>query len=143
VVSTRRHAWTRQRVKDLPAGGTGLEAIVEVIVRKPRWVCAEQACDRRTFVQVTDQLPFRARCVTRLRAAVLDAVVASGRAVDEVAAAFGVAWWTVQAVLNAAVMTLPEVTTSTCACSVSMSTGSAPCGSSATRPGPGRGSSRG
>jgi len=47
--------------------------------------------------------------VTRLRAAVLDAVVASGRAVDEVAAAFGVAWWTVQAVLNAAVMTLPEV----------------------------------
>jgi len=109
VVSTRRHAWTRQRVKDLPVGGTGLEAIVEVIVRKPRWVCAEQALDRRTFVQVTEQLPFRARCVTRLRAAVLDAVVASGRAVDEVAAAFGVAWWTVQAVLNAAVMTLPEV----------------------------------
>lgn len=109
VVSTRMHAWTRQRVKDLPVGGTGLEGIAEVIVRKPRWVCPEQGCGRRTFVQVTDQLPFRARCVTRLRAAVLDAVVASGRAVDEVAATFGVAWWTVQAVVNAAVMTLPEV----------------------------------
>lgn len=78
-------------------------------MRKPRWVCAEPGCARRTFVQVTDQLPFRARCLTRLRAAVLEAVVASGRAVDEVAAAFGIAWHTVQAVIDVAVMTLPEV----------------------------------
>ncbi len=109
VVSTRRHAWTRQRVKDLPVGGTGVGDLAEVVVRKPRWVCAEPRCARRTFTQVTDQLPFRARCLTRLRAAVLDAVVASGRAVDEVAGAFGLAWWTVQAVVNARVMTLPEV----------------------------------
>jgi transposase len=53
TVSTRVHAWTRQRVKDIPAGG----ASVEVVVRKPRWVCAERACGRKTFVQVTDQLP--------------------------------------------------------------------------------------
>jgi transposase len=105
VISTRVHAWSSQRVKDIPAGGEGLE----VIVRKPRWVCAEPACGRRTFVQVTDQLPLRARCLTRLRAAVLDAVIASGRAVDEVAAAFAVAWWTVQATINVAVMTLPAV----------------------------------
>lgn len=105
VISTRVHAWVSQRVKDIPAGGE----VVEVVVRKPRWLCAEPACGRRTFVQVTDQLPFRARCVTRLRAAVLEAVVASGRAVDEVAAAFAVAWWTVQATINAAVMTLPAV----------------------------------
>jgi len=105
LISTRIHAWTSQRVKDIPTGGE----VIEVVVRKPRWVCAEQACGRRTFVQVTDQLPFRARCLTRLRAAVLEAVVASGRAVDEVAAAFAVAWWTVQATILVAVMTLPDV----------------------------------
>lgn len=105
VISTRVHAWTSQRVKDIPAGGD----VVDVVVRKPRWLCAEPACGRRTFVQVTDQLPFRARCVTRLRAAVLEAVIASGRAVDEVASAFAVAWATVQATINVAVMTLPAV----------------------------------
>ena len=36
-------------------------------------------------------------------------MVGSGRAVSEVAAAFGVAWWTVQAGVTAAVATLPEV----------------------------------
>ena len=105
VISTRVHAWTRQRVKDIPAG----DELVEVVVAKPRWACAEAACGRKTFVQVTDQLPFRARCLTRLRAAVLEAVVASGRAVDEVAGAFALAWWTVQSAINAAVMTLPDV----------------------------------
>ena len=105
VISRRVHAWTSQRVKDIPAGGE----LLEVVVRKPRWVCAEAACGRRTFVQVTDQLPFRSRCLTRLKAAVLDAVIASGRAVEEVASAFAVAWWTVQAVINTAVMTLPDV----------------------------------
>jgi transposase len=111
VISTRVHAWTRQRVKDIGAGGDGTPAggRVEVVVRKPRMVCAEPACNRKTFVQVTDQLPARARCLTRLRTAILHAVVGSGRAVEEVAAAFGVAWWTVQAIVLAAVMTLPDV----------------------------------
>jgi transposase len=111
VVSSRVHAWSRQRVKDVGAGGDGTQGSgrVEVVVRKPRMVCAEAACGRQTFTQVTDQLPSRARCLTRLRTAVLAAVVASGRAVEEVAAAFGVAWWTVQATVLAAVMTLPEV----------------------------------
>lgn len=36
-------------------------------------------------------------------------MIGSGRAVDEVAAAFKVAWWTVQDVVNAAVLTLPDV----------------------------------
>ena len=105
VVSTRVHAWTRQRVRDIAAGGEP----VEVMVRKPRMVCAESACSRRTFTQVTGQLPTRARCLTRLRATILEAVLKSGRSVDEVAVAFGVAWWTVQAAVMAAVMTLPEV----------------------------------
>ena len=111
VISARVHEWTRQRVKDIGAGGDGTPegGRVEVVVRKPRMLCAETACRRRTFTPVTDQLPARARCLTRLRTAMLHAVVASGRAADEVAAAFGVAWWTVQATVLAAVMTLPEV----------------------------------
>jgi transposase len=105
TLSTRVHAWTRQRVKDIDVGGD----VVEVVVRKPRWRCAEPACPRTTFTQATDQLPSRARCSTRLRVAVLEAVVGSGRAVAEVATSFNVAWWTVQAVVTAAVATLPDV----------------------------------
>ena len=37
------------------------------------------------------------------------AVIDSGRAVAEVAAAYGVAWWTVQATVNAAAVLLPDV----------------------------------
>ena len=98
VVSSRVQAWTRQRVKDIGAGcdGTLVGGRVEVVVNKPRMLCAESACGRRTFTPVIDQLPARARCLTRLRTAILHALVGSGRAVDEVAAAFGVAWWTVR-----------------------------------------------
>ncbi len=46
---------------------------------------------------------------TRLRTALLGAVIDSGRAVCEVATAFGVAWWTVQACVNAAAVLLPDV----------------------------------
>jgi transposase len=111
VVSQRVHCWTRQVVKDVPVGGQGTAGSgwVQVVVRKPRMRCVESACARTTFVQVTDQLPLRARCLTRLRTAVLEGVVGSGRAVEEVASAFGIAWHTVQAVVTAAVMTLPDV----------------------------------
>lgn len=73
-------------VKDLLAGGEHLE----VIVRKPRWVRVEPSCGRKTITRVTGQFALRARCLTRLRAAVLDAVIAWGPAVEEVAGA--VAW---------------------------------------------------
>jgi transposase len=104
VVSDRVHAWTVQHVRDVPHAGR-----VELLVRKPRLVCREPACSRRTFVSATDELPARARCTSRLRVALLDAVVDSGRAVAEVAAAHGVGWWTVQATVNAAAALLPDV----------------------------------
>jgi transposase len=72
-------------------------------------VCAEPACRRRTFTTATEQLPARARCTTRLRMALLDAVIDSGRAVAEVAADFRVAWWTVQATVSAATVLLPNI----------------------------------
>jgi transposase len=80
VVSSRVHSWAEQQVRDVPYAGR-----VEVVVGKPRLVCAEPACGRRTFTPVSEQLPARARCTTRLRTAVLDAVIDSGRAVAEVA----------------------------------------------------------
>src|SRR5215207_6687912 len=99
--------WARgvmQRVRDIPHAGW-----VEVVVRKPRLVCAEPACARRTFIAATNQLPARARCTTRLRTALLAAVIDSGRAVAEVAADYVVAWWTVQATVNAAAVLLPNI----------------------------------
>ena len=104
VVSGRVHAWCRQRVKDVPHAGH-----LELVVVKPRLVCVEAACPRRTFTPTTTELPRRSRCTTRLRAAVLMAVIDHGRPVDQVARSLGVAWWTVQTVVNDAVDTLPDV----------------------------------
>ncbi len=89
---------------DVPHAGK-----VAVVVRKTRLVCAEPACPRRTFTPATEQLPARARCTTRLKTAVLNALIESGRAVAEVAPDYGVAWWTVQATVNAAAVLLPSV----------------------------------
>lgn len=86
VVSERVHAWCRQRVKEPYAGG------IELVVVKPRLVCAAQACSRRTFTQATTQLPSRARCPSRLRQALLTSVIDLGQPVDQVARIHGVAW---------------------------------------------------
>jgi len=104
VVSGRVHAWSRQRVRDIGQAGR-----IEVVVLKPRLVCAEAACSRRTFTQATAELPLRARCTTRLRAAMLEAVIDHGRPVEAVAAGFGVSWWTTQKVVDAAARVLPDV----------------------------------
>ena len=104
VVSQRVHAWCRQRAKDVPNAGR-----LEVIVVKPRMVCAERACPRRTFTQTTPELPLRSRCTTRLRPGMVEAVIDHGRPVAGVAAGFGVAWWTTQKTVNAAVVVLPDV----------------------------------
>jgi len=52
----------------LPVAGPVL-----VLWRRRRFICAETACGRRTFAEDTAQVPFRARCTTRLRQAALDA----------------------------------------------------------------------
>ncbi len=105
VASGRVHAWVQQRVKDVPAGGD----VVQVVVRKPRLVCQQQGCPRVTFTQVSEQLPLRARCLSRLRTEVADAVIGSGRSVHEVAGAFRLSWSTVQAAVSAAAVDLPDV----------------------------------
>lgn len=105
VFSGRVHQRVRQSVKDIPVGGD----LLELVVVKPRFLCAEGACPRRTFTQTTDQLPARARCTTRLREAVVAAVLDSGRATAEAANAHGLAWGTVNAAILGHTMVLPEV----------------------------------
>lgn len=103
VLTSRVHQRITQRVRDVPVAGPVL-----VVWSKRRFACAETACERRTFAERTTQVPFRARCTTRLREEVLDAVVRFGRAVAEVAGSFGLAWWTVQRTLLAVAPADPD-----------------------------------
>lgn len=52
---------------DLPSGGRRVivhACSVELIVVKPRLVCAEPVCSRRMFTQAIPELPFWARCMS-------------------------------------------------------------------------------
>jgi len=104
VVATRVHARREQVVRDVPFAGP-----VQVVWAKRRWRCSQEVCARRTFWESTVQVPARARCTRRLRGALVDAVVVSGRAAAESARAFAVSWWTVQAALAAVAVLLPAV----------------------------------
>ena len=96
VLTTRIQARPIHRVKDVPVGGTDLQ----VMVRKRRMACQETGCSRRSFVQTTEQLPFRARITTRLSQQLVDEMSSELRAVSRVAAAHGVSWPTVMTRLN-------------------------------------------
>ena len=104
VVSSRVHARREQVVRDVPVAGP-----VRVVWAKRRWVCAETRCGRRTFWERTVQVPTRARSTTRLKDALVSAVIASGRCARETAGAHGVSWWLVQAAISAVTVLLPAV----------------------------------
>ncbi|BCW73629.1 transposase family protein [Arthrobacter sp. NicSoilB8] len=105
VVATRRKERRFQRIRDIPVAGA-----VEVLWSKYRWHCVEPEGPRLSFFESTAQVPRRARSTGRLRDHVVDAVINSGRAVSETAAAFAVSWWMVRAALTeACLLTLPDV----------------------------------
>ncbi|HAP91405.1 MAG TPA: ISL3 family transposase [Arthrobacter bacterium] len=104
VISSRVHSRRRQRVRDILLAGP-----VTVFWAKRRFFCDEPACARKTFAEATPQVPRFARSTARLKDTLKDAVVASGRAASEVAAAFGVSWWLVNTVVVAAAAALPSV----------------------------------
>jgi len=85
------------RLKDLPHGSLALHL----------WFCfnnsatTEKRCARRSFTEVTDQIPARSRLTKRLRKRVSTAVTTTNRAMSEVAGEYGVAWWTVHRILVA------------------------------------------
>jgi hypothetical protein len=68
---------------------------------KRRFVCAEKLCSRGSFTEVSAQVPARSRLTTRLRTKVSAAVTTTNRAISEVAADYGLAWWTVHWILVA------------------------------------------
>ncbi len=90
-----------QRLRDVPFDG-----VISVVWVKRRWRCAEAACPRTSLTEHTDQVPARARMTTRLRDAGVEAVAGEARAVDRVAAQFGVSWPTVMRQLTAATAAL-------------------------------------
>src|SRR3954454_9244449 len=97
ALAVRVHSRRRQRVRDLPVAGP-----VELVWVKRRWFCDQGRCPRKTFSEVTDQVPAFARSTARLCQALVAAVVVSGRAASEVAGAHRVSWWLVQSMLGAA-----------------------------------------
>ncbi len=97
VLAVRVHSRRRQRLRDLPVAGP-----VELVWAKRRWFCDEARCRRKTFSEVTDQVPAYARSTARLCQALVTAVVVSGRAASEVARAHRVSWWLVASMLTAA-----------------------------------------
>ena len=104
VISARVHQRTRQRVKDLGVGGKN----IELIVIKPRFLCTEVACARRTFTQVTSQLPFRARCTARLKAAAVESVLDEGMPIWRACARHRLGWATINAAVVADTLTIPD-----------------------------------
>ncbi|MGN6522418.1 MAG: transposase family protein, partial [Actinomycetes bacterium] len=72
VLSARVNQRVEQRLTDASIAGR-----VEVVLVRPRFACTEPLCAKRTFVEVSEQVPSRAR-VTMSR------VRLSGRAVESV-----------------------------------------------------------
>jgi transposase len=97
VLAVRVHSRRRQRLRDLPVAGP-----TELVWAKRRWFCDEARCRRKTFSEVTTQVPAYARSTARLCQALVAAVVVSRRAASEVAQAHRVSWWLVQSMLTAA-----------------------------------------
>jgi len=104
VLAARVHSRRRQLLRDLPVAGP-----TEVVWLKRRWFCDQARCGRRTFSEVTDQVPAFARSTARLCQALVAAVAVSGRAAAEVARAHRVSWWLVASMLTAAAdLLLPD-----------------------------------
>ena len=84
--------------KDLPFGQRRLL----VIWRKRRYRCAEPRCSQRVFAERSAQVPPGCRLTGRLRARLERAASRSARAISDVAAEYGVSWWSVHRALVAA-----------------------------------------
>ena len=79
------------RIKDLPMG----HRRVEVVWRKRRYRCREVRCPQKVFVERSEQVPPRHRLTGRLRVRLEQAASRSARALSDVAAEYGVSWWSV------------------------------------------------
>jgi transposase len=100
LVGGRPYDVRESRIKDLPFG----DRPVQVIWRKRRYRCPEPDCPQRVFTERSDQVPPRHRMTVRLGARLERAASRSARALSDVAAEYGVSWWSVnRALVRAAV----------------------------------------
>jgi transposase len=107
VLSARVKERPLVQLRDLPASGQR----VQLWCRRRRLACREPDCPRRSFTQVSAQVPARARLTGRLRERLAAAIAGSNRGVAEVAAEHGVSWHTAhRALVAAAARWLPEPT---------------------------------
>ena len=100
LVGGRPYDVRESRLTDLPMGHRPLE----VIWRKRRYRCAERGCPQRVFTERSEQVPPRHRLTARLRARLESAASRSARALSDVAAEYGVSWWSVHRALVAAAL---------------------------------------
>lgn len=83
----RRPTW----VRDLPIGGRS----VVICWVKRVWCCPYRACGQRTWTETDPAIAPRAALTERARQWAFEQVAADDAAVSRVAAALGVAWWTI------------------------------------------------
>ena len=98
LVGGKPYDLRQSRIKDLPFGHRPLE----VIWRKRRYRCREWRCPQRVFTERSVQVPPRCRLTGRLRTRLEQAASGSARALSDVAAEYGVSWWSVHRALVAA-----------------------------------------
>ena len=95
LVGGRPYDVRESRIKDLPMGHRGLD----VVWRKRRYRCVERRCTQRVFTERSEQVPPRHRLTRRLRGKLEQAASRSARALSDVAAEYGVSWWSVHRAL--------------------------------------------
>ncbi len=105
VLVTKVFQLREMALKDLPFGQRRLR----VRWRKRRYACLERACPRRTFTETSAEVPPRHRLTGRLRRKLESTASGSARALADVAAEYGVSWWSVQhALVVKAAAALPD-----------------------------------
>jgi transposase len=105
LVGGRPYDVRESRITDVPFGQRPLL----VIWRKRRYRCGELQCPQRVFTERSGQVPPRCRLTGRLRARLEQAASRSARALSDVAAEYGVSWWSVHRALVAAAVARAQV----------------------------------
>src|SRR5512135_1346226 len=95
LIGGRPYDTRAMQLKDLPFGSQPLL----VIRRKRRYRCTVPACRQQVFTKRSTEVPPWHRLTCRLRRQLERAASRSGRALSDVAAEYGVSWWSVHRAL--------------------------------------------
>jgi len=95
--SRRSRGWVTTRPRDIKVGPDR----PRVVWQKRKWLCTNRSCEKRTFTEVTPDVPPRARVTTRAKAEMASAVLDDIRPVAAVSEAYGCTWNTCHAAVEA------------------------------------------